>query len=85
MLGERGFKVGHFFTAVSLGFIASLIGCRVAGFAYGLTWRAMAEITISDNAGNVLSDSFVGAGEFSLFGGRNICVFDGRLLNKDTR
>ena len=85
MLGERGFKVGHFFTAVRLGFIASLIGCRVAGFSYGLTWNAMTEITISDNSGNVLGDSFVGAGEFYLFGGRNICVFYGHLINKDIR
>ena len=44
--------------------------------------HALVAITISDNADDFLGDGFFGASEFSLFGGGDICVFDGRLVHE---
>ena len=82
MIEEMGFRLVCVFTSIYLGFIVDLIGCEVAGFAYGLTWCAMAASNISYHADDVLVDGFDGASEFSLLSGRYICVFDAPLVHK---
>ena len=82
MLEERGFNMRRVFTAVLLGQIASFISCRVAGFVYGLAWCAVAASTISNHADDVLSDGFVGASEFYLLSGRDLCLFYGLLVHE---
>ena len=52
-----------------------------AGLAGGPTWHALATVTIINHADDFLGDGFVGAGEFSLLSGGNICVLDGRLVH----
>ena len=46
MFEEKGFKLGHVFTAGCLGFLVALIRCRVTEFVCGLTWRAMTASTV---------------------------------------
>ena len=50
--------MGHVFTAICLGFIVHLVGCRVEGFACGLIWSALVTITIINHADNVFGDVF---------------------------
>ena len=67
---------------VSWDFIVGLVGCGVTGFVCGLTWRALAEITVSNHDEDVFSDSCVGSSEFSILGSGYICVFDGCLVHE---
>ena len=52
------------------------------GFECGLTWRALTASTISDHDDDIHGDGFVRSIKFSLLGGGDICVFDGRLVHK---
>ena len=82
MIEERGFSMGHVFTAICLGFIVHLVGCRVDGFACGLIWSALVTITIINHADNVFGDVFFGASKFFLLGSGYLCVFDGCLVHE---
>ena len=53
-----------------------MICCRDAGFASGMAWCALTTSTVINNADNILSDGFVGAGKFDLLGGGDLCVLD---------
>ena len=77
MLEERGFRRGYVLTDICLGIIVRLIVCRGPGFAVGMTWSALASITIINHAGDVLGDGFVVSGKFSLLSGRYLCLLDG--------
>ena len=59
-----------------------MVSCGVSGFECGLTGSALTAITISNYAGDVLGDGFVGASGFSLLGAGYICVFYGRLVHE---
>ena len=47
-----------------------------------LSWRALEMGTISNHAGDVLGDGFIGAGEFSFLIGRDIHVLDIRMVHE---
>ena len=82
IIEEKGFKWVRVFAAARLVIIIRLIFYRGKGLAGRLTWRAIVTGTISNHSDDVLVDGFVGAGESALLRGRDICVFDCRLVHE---
>ena len=82
MLDERGFLQGLVFSDVCLRIVFSLIVCGGAGFVGVLTLCTLAAITINNYSEIFLGDSFVGAVEFSLLSGGDLCIIDGCLVHE---